>query len=98
MNKAQTVAELRDALRHHIRAAAERGDGRRSGTAFVAAGRVPLRKPENDINGLAPVPGWDAKYDWTGYLPYEQLPQQPVDKFSSRPPTSEFMVMTIGIT
>src|SRR6185436_5795848 len=26
---------------------------------FIAAGRVPLRKPENDLKGLAPAPGWD---------------------------------------
>jgi penicillin G amidase len=43
--------------------------------AFVAAGRVPLRKPENDLKGLAPAPGWDARYDWAGYLPFEALPR-----------------------
>jgi len=42
---------------------------------FVAAGRVPLRKPENDLKGLAPAPGWDARYDWAGYLPFEALPR-----------------------
>jgi penicillin amidase len=42
---------------------------------FIAAGRVPLRKPENDLKGLAPAPGWDAKYDWIGYVPFEELPQ-----------------------
>jgi penicillin amidase len=42
---------------------------------FIAAGRVPLRKPANDLRGLAPAPGWDARYDWTGYLPFEELPQ-----------------------
>ena len=42
---------------------------------FIAAGRVPLRKPANDLRGLAPAPGWNARYDWTGYLPFEELPQ-----------------------
>ncbi|HVJ10106.1 MAG TPA: penicillin acylase family protein, partial [Burkholderiales bacterium] len=42
---------------------------------FIAAGRVPLRKPANDLRGLAPVPGWDARYDWTGYLPFDELPR-----------------------
>jgi len=42
---------------------------------FIAAGRVPLRKPANDLRGLAPAPGWDERYDWTGYIPFEQLPQ-----------------------
>jgi len=42
---------------------------------FVAAGRVPVRKPENDLKGLAPAPGWLAKYDWAGYLPFDALPR-----------------------
>jgi penicillin amidase len=42
---------------------------------FIAAGRVPLRKPANDLRGLAPAPGWDERYDWTGYLPFEELPR-----------------------
>ncbi len=42
---------------------------------FVAPGRVPLRKPENDLKGEAPAPGWDAKYDWAGFIPFEKLPQ-----------------------
>jgi len=42
---------------------------------FIAAGRVPVRKPENDLKGLAPAPGWDARYDWSGYLPFAELPR-----------------------
>ncbi len=42
---------------------------------FVAAGRVPVRKPENDLKGLAPAPGWDDRYDWTGYVPFDELPR-----------------------
>lgn len=42
---------------------------------FIAAGRVPVRKPENDLKGLAPAPGWDARYDWDGFIPFEELPQ-----------------------
>ena len=42
---------------------------------FVAAGRVPLRKVANDLKGYAPAPGWLAKYDWDGYIPFEQLPR-----------------------
>ena len=82
MNKAQTVAELKEALRHHVAPQQNVVMADTQGnTAFIAAGRVPVRKPENDINGIAPVPGWDAKYDWSGYLPYEKLPQQSVDSF-----------------
>lgn len=41
---------------------------------FVAAGRVPVRKPENDLKGLAPAPGWLARYDWAGFIPFAELP------------------------
>jgi penicillin amidase len=43
---------------------------------YVAPGRVPVRKPENDLKGLAPAPGWDARYDWAGWIPFEELPQR----------------------
>jgi penicillin G amidase len=82
MNKAQTVAELKEALRsfsapqQNVVMADTLGN-----TAFIAPGRVPIRKPENDINGLAPSPGWDAKYDWAGFLTFDQMPQQTVDTF-----------------
>jgi len=42
---------------------------------FIAPGRIPLRKPENDLKGQAPAPGWDAKYDWDGFIAFEDLPQ-----------------------
>ncbi len=41
---------------------------------FVAAGRVPVRRPDNDLKGLAPAPGWLAKYDWAGFIPFPELP------------------------
>jgi penicillin amidase len=41
----------------------------------VAPARVPVRKPENDLKGLAPAPGWDARYDWDGFIPFEELPR-----------------------
>lgn len=42
---------------------------------FVAPARVPIRKPDNDLKGLAPAPGWDARYDWAGFIPFDQLPR-----------------------
>jgi penicillin amidase len=44
--------------------------------AMVSPGRVPRRRADNDLSGLAPAPGWDARYDWDGWLPVDQLPQQ----------------------
>jgi penicillin amidase len=44
--------------------------------ALIAPGRVPLRDPANKVMGRAPVPGWDATYDWKGYLRFEDLPRE----------------------
>ena len=44
--------------------------------AYRAIGRVPLRDPANDIMGVAPAPGWDARYDWIGWLSYAETPQE----------------------
>ena len=46
-------------------------------TAFKAVGKVPLRKPDNDILGTAPSPGWEPRYDWAGWVPYAQTPESP---------------------
>jgi penicillin amidase len=43
---------------------------------LIAPGRVPVRKPENDLKGLAPAPGWDARYDWAGFIPFDELPRR----------------------
>ncbi len=46
-------------------------DGR---IALVSPGRVPQRAPDNDLQGLAPAPGWEARYDWTGFIPEDAVP------------------------
>jgi penicillin amidase len=43
--------------------------------AMVVTGRVPVRRADNDLHGMAPAPGWDARYDWSGYLPFDQAPR-----------------------
>lgn len=43
---------------------------------FIAPALVPIRSPENDLHGLIPAPGWLAKYDWQGFMPFDQLPRQ----------------------
>lgn len=45
------------------------------GIGMIAPGRVPVRDPNNLVAGRAPVPGWDATYDWKGYLDFSALPQ-----------------------
>ena len=42
--------------------------------AMVSPGRVPRRLPDNDLQGLAPAPGWEARYDWAGFIPADQVP------------------------
>lgn len=41
---------------------------------FVAAGLVPIRK-STLAGSQMPVPGWSGEYDWTGFVPFEALPQ-----------------------
>jgi penicillin G amidase len=43
---------------------------------MVSAGRVPLRKSENDLKGQVPSPGWDARYDWAGFVDAAQTPRE----------------------
>jgi len=43
---------------------------------MVSPGRVPLRKPDNDLKGQVPAPGWDARYDWAGWIPADETPRQ----------------------
>src|SRR5262245_14519310 len=42
---------------------------------LIAPGRVPRRDAANGVAGRAPVPGWDARYDWKGYVPFQELPR-----------------------
>jgi penicillin amidase len=39
---------------------------------YYMAGRVPVRAKGE---GLLPVPGWTGEYEWTGVVPFEELPQ-----------------------
>jgi penicillin amidase len=39
---------------------------------FIAPARVPIRAKGD---GWLPAPGWSGDYDWTGYIPFDRLPQ-----------------------
>lgn len=43
--------------------------------AMVAAGRVPMRRPDNDLMGTAPALGWESRYDWVGWVPFDETPR-----------------------
>ncbi|HEX7621446.1 MAG TPA: penicillin acylase family protein, partial [Anaerolineales bacterium] len=38
---------------------------------YQMPGNIPIRKKGD---GSLPVPGWTDEYEWTGYIPFEQLP------------------------
>lgn len=42
---------------------------------FRVAGHVPVRRADNDLHGLVPSPGWDARYDWLGWIDPDDLPR-----------------------
>jgi penicillin G amidase len=75
MNRARNGQELYaagrdfDAPQHNVVYADREGH-----IGFVAPARFPIRNPDNEAMGRVPVPGWDAKYDWTGFIPYEEMP------------------------
>jgi penicillin G amidase len=73
--KAKSVAELLAAYADHHSPMQNVVAADTSGAvAFKAIGKFPLRQADNDIRGIAPSPGWEAKYDWAGYVPYAQNP------------------------
>jgi penicillin amidase len=75
MNMARSAAEFHAALAdfHAPQQNVVFAD-REGHIGFVAAGRVPVRR-KVFASGLLPAPGWSGEYDWTGTLPFDQLPQ-----------------------
>ncbi len=73
MNTAGGAAELREALRHWPTPSQNVVFADTAGNiGYVMAGLVPVRK---NGTGLTPVPGWTGDYEWTGWIPFEELPQ-----------------------
>lgn len=88
-NRARTVGELVQAYRHYhspmqnVVMADTQGQ-----VVYKAAGKVPVRGAQNDLRGIAPAPGWDARYDWQGWIPYAETPETrltPVDGLAPLP-------------
>ncbi|MEX3009517.1 penicillin acylase family protein [Hoeflea sp. TYP-13] len=72
-----TVEGFQEAMRNYVTPMQSMVIADTSGNiGLIAPGRVPIRNPDNTIMGRAPVPGWDAVYDWTGFIPFEGLPRQ----------------------
>jgi penicillin amidase len=88
-NGRELVEALRDATAPHQNVVYADREGH---VGFIAPARVPVRRADNEAMGRVPVPGWDAKYDWQGFIPFEQLPQY-VD-----PPTHHIVTANNKIT
>jgi len=72
LDTASSWEEFREALRYwqapsqnFVYADAEGNIG------YQMPGNIPIR-PKGE--GLVPVPGWSSDYEWSGYIPYEELP------------------------
>ncbi len=70
---AQDWNQFKQALSHHVAPAMNVLYADRAGNiGYVGAGRIPIRKKGQ---GTVPVPGWDAGYGWSGYIPPAQWPE-----------------------
>ncbi len=73
MNRASNWEEFRNALRdwdvppQNIIYADKDGN-----IGYVMAGAIPIRAKGQ---ALLPMPGWTGEYEWTGYIPFDELPQ-----------------------
>jgi len=82
LNQANNWKEFREALRlcglisqNVVYADVEGNIG------YVANSIIPIRAKGQ---GLVPVPGWTGEYEWTGYIPFDELPS------AFNPPTHFF--------
>ena len=73
VNRAKDWDEFHENLRHHGAPSLNFMYADRVGNIGCAlAGNIPLRA---DVPALLPVPGWDEKNDWRGYIPFNDLPR-----------------------
>lgn len=73
MNRARDWREFREALRYFQAPPQNVVFGSADGTiAYRAQGLIPIRRRGD---GLLPVPGWTSQYEWSGFIPFEQLPE-----------------------
>ncbi|MDQ2904307.1 MAG: penicillin acylase family protein [Chloroflexota bacterium] len=73
MNRATNSEEFREALRDWDVPPQNVVYADKSGNiGYVMAGAIPVRARGQ---ALLPVPGWTGEYEWTGLIPFEELPQ-----------------------
>jgi penicillin G amidase len=72
MNRASSCDTFREALRGWLHPTQNVVYADRQGNiGYSFPGNIPIRAKGN---GAVPAPGWTGEYEWTGYIPYEQLP------------------------
>jgi len=72
MARARNCHDLHQALRHWTAPVQNVVYADTSGNiAYTFPGKIPIRAKGN---GRLPVPGWTDEYEWTGYVPFEDLP------------------------
>jgi penicillin amidase len=73
IDRAADWSEFRAALQSWVAPQQNIVYGDATGTiGFIAPGRVPIRRSGD---AWLPVPGWTGEYDWTGFIPFAELPQ-----------------------
>jgi penicillin amidase len=71
-DKAQNWQEFRQAARNFVVPAQNLLFADTQGNiGYQMPGNIPIRK---NGDGRTPVPGWTDDYEWTGYIPFDQLP------------------------
>ncbi|MCA1900304.1 MAG: penicillin acylase family protein [Chloroflexi bacterium] len=71
-NLAQNWEEFREAARtFHVPAQNLLYADVDGNIGYQTPGMIPIRK---NGDGMYPVPGWTGEYDWTGFIPFEELP------------------------
>jgi penicillin G amidase len=73
INKATDYTTFRNALRHHVAPGQNFVYADTGGTiAYHPAVRLPIRPRGNP---MLPFPGWDSSYEWSGFVPFDRLPE-----------------------
>jgi penicillin G amidase len=73
VNCATDWNNFHESLRHHGAPSLNFIYADRAGNiGYALAGHVPLRA---EVPTLLPLPGWDERNDWRGYIPFDELPR-----------------------
>ncbi len=73
LNKAQSWEDFREALSTFLVPGQNIVYADREGNiGYQSTGIVPIR---SSGDGTAPVPGWTGEYEWSGFIPFDEMPR-----------------------